>query len=51
MGRQERGPREHVRLMIVHAKPCPPGVEEKLLSVDARELELVFESVCEKEEN
>lgn len=36
----------------MHAKLSPPGTEEKLMmNVDAREVELVFECVCEKEKS
>lgn len=34
--------------MIVHAKPSPPGTEEKLMNVDAREVDSVCECVCER---
>lgn len=46
--KQARGPHEHVSLMIVHAKPSSPGMEEKLTNVEARELEFVCKCVCEK---
>lgn len=45
MCRQGSEPREHVSLTTVLAKPSPPGTEEKLMDVDAREVDFV----CVKE--
>lgn len=45
MCRQGSEPREHVSLATVLAKPSPPGTEEKLMDVDAREVDFV----CVKE--